>query len=392
MPENGSRSLDVEAVVRERYAAAARRPEAALCCPTETEYIPALLAAIPEEVLAVDYGCGDPSRHLRAGETVLDLGSGSGKTCFLAAQVVGPAGRVVGIEMNDVMLALARRHQSTVATRIGHDNVRFLRGRIQDLTTDLDDVDAYLRRHPLASLADLDAFDAHRRAQRRERPLVAADSIDVVISSCVLNLVDDAEKERLFAEMYRVLRRHGRVVISDIVADEPVAAHLKADPELWSGCISGAFEEYALLAAFARAGFHGMQILARDAAPWRTVEGIEFRAVTVAAYKGKEGPCWDRNQAVIYRGPWREVTDDDGHTLVRGRPMAVCEKTFALYTRAPYAAEILPVPPRVEVPAESRRPFDCTRDAVRAPRETKGADYAATSDVAPACCPPGACD
>jgi arsenite methyltransferase len=382
-------SQDVESTVRARYAAAAAAPEPALCCPVE--YDADLLRVIPPEVLAVDYGCGDPTRHLRAGETVLDLGSGSGKICFMAAQVVGAEGRVLGVDFSDEMLALARRHQGTVAARLGYANVEFLRGRIQDLATSPDEAEAYLRRHPLASLADLDAFERFQRAQRRERPLVADASVDVVISSCVLNLVDDAEKHTLFAEIHRVLRRGGRAVLSDIVADEPVPERLKADPELWSGCISGALEEPAFLAALAAAGFYGMEILERAPAPWRTVEGIEFRAVTVAAYKGKEGPCWDANQAVIYRGPWREVRDDDGHTLARGVPTAVCEKTYALYTRPPYARDIVPVPPRVAVPPEARRPFDCARDTVRSARETKGEGYAATTEASAGCCPTGTC-
>ena len=382
-------SYDVEATVRERYAAAAGAPEAALCCPVE--YDEDLLRVIPPEVLAVDYGCGNPTRYVRAGETVLDLGSGSGKTCFMAAQVVGAEGRALGVDFTDDMLAIARRHQGTVAERLGYANVTFLRGRIQDLATSLDEVDEYLRRRPLASRADLDAFERFRRTQRRERPLVADASVDVVISSCVLNLVDDAEKQALFAEIHRILRRGGRAVLSDIVSDEPVPAHLKADPELWSGCISGALPESEFLAALVRAGFYGMEILERGTTPWRTVEGIEFRAVTVAADKGKEGPYWDANQAVIYRGPWREVRDDDGHTLVRGAPMAVCEKTFALYTREPYARDIIPEPPHVAVPPDARRPFDCARDAARSPRETKGKGYAATTEASGACCPTGTC-
>jgi arsenite methyltransferase len=382
-------ALDVESAVQRRYGAAAREPEAALCCPVE--YDPRLLEVIPEAVLAVDYGCGDPSRHVRPGEIVLDLGSGSGKACFIAAQIVGPGGRVLGIELNEPMLALARRHAPTVAERLGYANVAFLRGRIQDLATDLDDLDAYLRRHPVASLADLHDLERHREEQRRSRPLVADAAVDVVISNCVLNLVGDEEKAGLFAEVFRVLRPEGRAVISDIVADEPVPAHLKADPDLWSGCISGALEERTFLEAFDRAGFYGMEILARAETPWRTVEGIEFRSVTVAAYKGKQGPCWERNQAVIYRGPWREVTDDDGHTLLRGVPMAVCEKTFRLYTRPPYNGDIVPVPPRLPVSPEAAPPFDCTRDRVRSPHETKGAAYRATTEAAGACCPEGSC-
>ena len=127
-----------------------------------------------------------------------------------------------------------------------------------------------------------------------------------------------------------MLRRGGRAVISDIVADEAVPDHLKNDPELWSGCVSGALEQNEFLRAFEQAGFYGIEILKRDTVPWRTVEGIEFRSITVRAFKGKQGACLDCNQAVIYRGPWRTVEDDDGHTLTRGQPMAVCEKTFRI--------------------------------------------------------------
>jgi hypothetical protein len=96
----------------------------------------------------------------------------------------------------------------------------------------------------------------------------------------------------------------------------------------------------------------------RDETPWRTVEGIEFRSVTVTAYKGKEGPCRERNQAVIYKGPWSEVRDDDGHVLERGVPTAVCDKTFRIYTSGPYGQDIFPVPPRIEVPLDEAGPFD----------------------------------
>ena len=155
--------------------------------------------------------------------------------------------------------------------------------------------------------------------------------------------------------------------------------------------MSGAMEQGAFLAAFEQAGFYGIEILKRDAQPWRTVEGIEFRSITVRAMKGKQGPCWDCNQAVIYRGPWRKVEDDDGHTLVRGQPMAVCEKTYRIYTSEPYASSILPVAPLEPVVLENARPFDCSRDSVRHPRETKGVEYRATSQASTACCGPEGC-
>lgn len=381
--------IDVEVAVAQRYAAGARRREAELCCPVS--YDPRYLEALPAEVIERDYGCGDPSVHAREGDTVLDLGSGSGKICFIAAQRVGPNGRVIGVDSNEEMLALARRHQPTVARRLGFDNVELRRGRIQDLREDLDAADAWLRTHPIASVADLAAWETRRAEQRRTAPVVADDSVDLVVSNCVLNLVRDDEKRALFAEIFRVLRPGGRAVISDIVSDEPVPEALKRDPELWSGCIAGALVERDVVAAFAEAGLYGVEILERAAEPWRTVEGIEFRSLTVRAWKGKQGPCWDRNQAVIYRGPWSEVRDDDGHVLRRGVPMAVCEKTFRLYTRAPYAADILPVEPRQPVPLAEAPPFDCTRDAERHPRETKGLDYRATTSAAPVCGPDGCC-
>jgi hypothetical protein len=90
---------------------------------------------------------------------------------------------------------------------------------------------------------------------------------------------------------------------------------------------------------------------------------------------------------VIYKGPWREVRDDDGHVLERGVPTAVCDKTFWIYTSGPYAADIVPVPPRIDVPLAEARPFDCGRTAIRHPRETKGADYKASTEPEGVCCP-----
>lgn len=196
--------LDVEAAVRSRYSGAARAPEAELCCPTP--YNAELLKAVPEEVRARDYGCGNPSEHLCVGETVLDLGSGSGKICFIASQVVGRHGRVIGVDMNDEMLELARRSAPAVARRIGYANVTFGKGRIQDLALDLERLDAYLAAHPIRSAAGVERLDTEMARLRAEQPLIATDSIDVVVSNCVLNLVRPDDKSRLFTEIFRVLR------------------------------------------------------------------------------------------------------------------------------------------------------------------------------------------
>ncbi len=379
---------NIEEAVRGRYATAATTVEPQLCCPAPG-YNTELLENVPREIVDVDYGCGDPSKWVQRGDTVLDLGSGSGKICYIAAQIVGPEGKVIGVDFNAPMLDVARKHQAAFAQRIGHDVLSFRKGRIQDLALDLDVFDAWLREHPVASADDYLASEERAAAWRTERPLIASGSVDCILSNCVLNLVAADKKRQLFDEMYRVLARGGRCVISDIVSDEDIPQHLRSNPELWSGCVSGAYREDAFLAAFEDAGFHGIEILDRAIEPWRVIEGIEFRSVTVRAFKGKDGPCLDRNQAVVYQGPWKSVTDDDGHTLYRGHRMAVCDKTFKIYTREPYAEQIKPVPPHTEVPLDAANQYDCRRNARRTPAETKGENYTETrvSDSS-ACCGP----
>jgi len=309
----------METIVRQRYAAGAKERSEQLCCPVdyESEY----LKVIPREVIERDYGCGDPSRHLREGEVVLDLGSGTGKICFIAAQIVGPKGKVMGVDMTDEMLEVARRNTPIVAERLGYANIEFRKGRIQDLALDLELLDRELKRSPITDAASFLGADELAEELRVKHPLIASDSVDVVISSCVLNLVEPKSKRHLFDEIFRVLKKGGRVVISDIVSDEEVPEEMQQDPELWSGCMSGAFTEEGFLAAFERAGFYGIQILKRDLDPWRTVQGIEFRSVTIEAFKGKQGECFERNQAVIYRGPFKEVLDDDNHRMERGKAL-----------------------------------------------------------------------
>ena len=386
-------TLDTEAAfldaVRERYTEGAGRQVPELCCPVD--YDPRLLEVLPAEIVERDYGCGDPSRFVRPGDVVLDLGSGAGKICFIASQMVGPEGRVIGVDATTEMLALAREHAASIGERIGYENVVFHRAHIQDLALDLDLLDAWLEAHPVRDVAGADALRAEQERLRGEQPLVADGSIDLVLSNCVLNLVAPADKERLFAEIERVLARGGRCAISDIVSDEDVPLELQRDPELWSGCISGAMREDRFLDAFAQAGLYGVEIASYQPRPWAVVAGIEFRSITVVAHKGKDGPCIDHNEAVIYNGPWKQVVDDDGHVLRRGERTAVCRKTFGIYTREPYAEHVTPVPPLAAVAEDDAREFDCRRDARRAPDETKRGIV--REDVAPEspCRPDGDC-
>jgi len=380
----------MDSAVRERYSAAAQEREQALCCPVD--YDPQYLKIIPEEVIERDYGCGDPSRYVREGDVVLDLGSGGGKICFIASQIVGPKGHVIGVDMNDDMLALARKSAPVVAERIGYSNIEFLRGRIQDLDVNVDKLDELLAHRPIRSAADLLAFQDHQTQLQLLEPLIADDSIDVVVSNCVLNLVRPEDKPKLIQEIFRVLKRGGRIAISDIVSDEIVPLELQNDAELWSGCISGAFHEQEILQALEEAGFHGICIDKWEQTPFRVVNGIEFRSVTITAHKGKQGPCYEANQAVIYKGPWKQVEDDDGHVLRRGERVAVCAKTFNIMTSPVYAREIIPLEPLTYIPEDERTLFDCSRTVARHPRESKGLDYDVTTDEAAACCDPkGGC-
>jgi SAM-dependent methyltransferase len=373
-----------EEAVHARYASAAAAVEPALCCPVE--YNREYLRAIPAEILERDYGCGDPSPFVLPGDTVLDLGSGGGKLCYILSQLVGPRGRVIGVDCNVAMLQLARRYQADVAARVGYANVDFRYGMIQDLRLDLDRLGRELGDQPVRSAREWMELRAREETLRREHPLVPDHSVDCVVSNCVLNLVRREDRERLFGEIFRVLKVGGRAAISDIVADEEAPEHLRRDPELWSGCISGAYREDRFLQAFLDAGFHGVQIARWQSAPWRVVEGIEFRSVTVLAYKGKQGPCLERNQAVIYRGPFRRVEDDDGHAYRRGERTAVCDKTYRLLQQAPYAGLFEAIEPREEVPLPEAAAFDCRRSARRHPRETKGMDYQETTEAPSAAC------
>ena len=384
-----STTSTIEEAVRARYSQAAQATEAALCCPVS--YDPKYLKAIPKEILDRDYGCGDPSPYVQPSDTVLDLGSGGGKICFIAAQIAGATGKVIGVDMNTEMLALARKHQPTVAKTLGYDNVTFHRARIQDLALPLDEVDAYLKNNPVRNTEQMTAFDAFVERLSTRAPLIAGESVDVVLSNCVLNLIANSEKEQLFREIYRVLKRGGRIAISDIVSDEDVPEKMQRDPELWSGCLSGAYREDTFLEAFERAGFYGVAFAKYDEQPWRTVQGIQFRSVTVTARKGKEGPCLERKQAVIYKGPWKEVRDDDGHILRRGQRMAVCDKTYKILTQAPYAEKIIPVPPLKEIPLKNAKKFSCGAAAVRDPRETKGKRYRKTTETPESVCGPESC-
>ncbi|MBF0136739.1 MAG: methyltransferase domain-containing protein [Magnetococcales bacterium] len=378
--------MTMEPHVRQRYSQGAQEVVPALCCPVE--YDANLLALLPREIIERDYGCGDPSRYVQSGDTVLDLGSGTGKICYLAAQLVGPTGRVIGIDMNDDMLALARKYQPEMARKLGGDRVSFHKGRIQDLALDLEALGVWLAAHPVTDLTSLDAFEQKQHEMRRDSPMIPDASVDLVVSNCVLNLVDDAQKTSLIQEIYRVLKPGGRAAISDIVADAPVPQSLKQIPELWSGCISGAFEEYEFVKTFRDAGFTGMAFDKWDGKPWQIVGGIEFRSVTLTAVKQPVArQQTEGGHAVLYRGPFASIEDDLGNRFPVGERMAVSREVYERLGTPPFEKHFVRFAPlRAQLPT----PYLVPPGTLRPAAVTRGNPARVEEiEVASACGPTG---
>jgi SAM-dependent methyltransferase len=223
--------MDTKTLVQEKYGAAARQVKesgSAACCnpafsccdPITTNlYNEAEKSGLPPSAVLASLGCGNPTAlaELKPGETVLDLGSGGGIDVLLSAKRVGPTGKAYGLDMTDDMLALARENQR----QAGVENVEFLQGEIEKI------------------------------------PLLD-NSVDVVISNCVINL--SADKERVLREAFRVLKPGGRFAVSDVVVRGEVDEQVRQSMLLWVGCIAGALEEGDYAAKLVRAGFSGVSI------------------------------------------------------------------------------------------------------------------------------------
>jgi arsenite methyltransferase len=232
--------------VRENYARAARRVsnDGSGCCGTASAschpitsnlYAHSETAALPAQAVAASLGCGNPTAlaELRPGETVLDLGSGGGIDVLLSARRVGPTGKAYGLDMTDEMLALARENQR----KSGAQNVEFLKGEIENV--------------PLPD-----------------------NSVDVIISNCVINL--SADKDRVLAEAFRVLRPGGRFAVSDVVVRGEVPAAIRRSVELWAGCVAGALEESEYRAKLSSAGFEQVEV--EPTRIYRAADASEFFA------------------------------------------------------------------------------------------------------------------
>jgi len=270
-------------IVQDYYGEAAVETKGEICCPVPVDR--RALQHIPKAVLERSYGCGSPvfAADVQAGETVVDLGSGGGVECFAAAKMVGPAGRVYGVDMTPEMLDLANWARGEVAGALGHDSVRFIRGHLEDV--------------PLAQ-----------------------DLADLVISNCVINL--SPEKFRVFAEIFRILKPGGRMVISDVTAASAMPEAVKYNPRLKGECIAGALQREELLAILTKLGFVHIETLGE--LPWRTVDGVDFFADTIQAVKPRNGehalPYAHIKRVIGEQEPSGELTHETG-CLVCGAPL-----------------------------------------------------------------------
>ena len=245
----------IHEAVREHYAAAAKRGNSCCDCdqPENSLYPVDLLAELPADISTFSLGCGDPTSlaELKPGETVLDLGSGGGLDCFLAARMVGPEGDVIGVDMTPEMIERAKAN----AARMGIDNVEFRYGYLEALPVD-------------------------------------DNSVDVVISNCVINLSPD--KQAVFAEMFRAVKPGGRVSVSDIVTNGELPEEIKNSMAAWGACVAGALEMDEYVEGLQAAGFTGIRVTPKtgsgellDEIPQSSV----FSASITACKPTEEGKC-----------------------------------------------------------------------------------------------------
>ena len=236
--------------VEDFYRNAVKDPRADLCCPVKSTEEKQMVSHIPQDVLNISYGCGSPvlSADIGEGKTVVDLGSGGGIDCFIAAKLVSASGSVVGIDMTDEMLEKAKNANQEVSENLGYDVVKFKKSYLEELKLE-------------------------------------KNFADIIISNCVINLSSD--KPKVFAEIYRTLKDGGHFSISDVVAHGDIPQEMKDDRELWGECISGALTEEEFISMCREAGFHGLNVTSR--APYRDVDGLIFSSIVIHGYKAVKG-------------------------------------------------------------------------------------------------------
>lgn len=304
---------DIEKEVQDYYGhqlkSSADLKTNACCTPADMPLaIKKALGKIHDEVLSRYYGCGLTIPTAIAGLQVLDLGSGSGRDCYLLSQLVGETGSVLGIDMTDEQLAVANRHVEWHRRKFGFEksNVSFVKGNIQDLNA----------------------------------AGIASESVDLIVSNCVVNLATD--KQAVLQEAYRVLKEGGEFYFSDVYCDRRIPEQLVNDPELYGECLSGALYWNDFLNLAKQAGFADPRIVESrrlgigNPSIQRKTEGLRFYSVTHRLFKlpDLEPACEDYGQAVKYLGGVAEQPNqfrlDDHHLFDKGRVVTVCGNSWML--------------------------------------------------------------
>lgn len=281
------------------------------CCSDEAvpEHHKPILSLLPDEVMSKFYGCGSPIPPALEGMTVLDLGCGTGRDAFVAAALAGPSGRVIGVDMTEAQIDVARRHQQAVADALGHPapTTEFVLGTMEDL----------------AALGIEDG------------------SVDVVISNCVLNLAPD--KAPVFAEIDRVLKTGGELYVSDVFVDRRLPEAVRRDEVLVGECLGGALYTEDFRRMMADLGWKDVRtvterpIEVEDADLRDRLGNARFSSATIRAFKLPdriEDRCEDYGQVAIYRGGVEGQRHafmlDDHHLFEKDRPMLVCGNSAAM--------------------------------------------------------------
>ena len=287
------------------------------CCSSESmpPHIREIMSQLDDEILSKFYGCGSPIPSALEGCTVLDLGCGTGRDVFIISKLVGENGRVIGVDMTDEQLEVANRHRDSMAKTFGFhkSNVEFKKGYIEDL----------------------------------DELGIASDSIDVVVSNCVVNL--SFNKEKLLSEIFRVLKPGGELYFSDVFTSRRIPAELKDDPILIGECISGAFYIEDFRRAMATAGCPDVRIVSsreievHDPEIKNKIGMTRLYSQTVRAFKLEtlEDRCEDFGQHATYLGTIPESQHcfslDDHHCLETGRAMLVCGNSAAMLGETRFA-------------------------------------------------------
>ena len=299
--------------VRDYYSKAAVTAQESLCCPTK--YQPGDLSHIPQEVLEISYGCGSPVDRtgIKSGEVMVDLGSGGGIDCFIAAKYVGETGRVVGIDMTEDMLAKARKNAGEVIKNLGYNNLEFKQG--------------FLEAIPMED-----------------------QSVDLVTSNCVINL--SPQKGEVFNEIRRILKPGGRFVIADIISDREVPQEMRQNKDLWGECVSGALTLNEFLSLAKQSDFHGLSV--QKDYLWKEVEGIKFYSYILGGYKHTQPKNGANGSSLtaVYAGPFCSI-NCGGIKFELGQEVAIDSKTAEKLSSPPFSNHFILTDPETEIPREA---------------------------------------